>query len=111
MSPAEGLVIRTIHSLSFGSIPDQLGLWLIGIWEIILGFCFLSGFCRRAVLILFFIHMAGTFLPMFFFPEVTFTHFPYSFTIVGQYIFKNIALIVMGWILWENSFRPNPVVK
>ncbi|MBX2842886.1 MAG: hypothetical protein KTR26_14040 [Flammeovirgaceae bacterium] len=37
--------------------------------------------------------------PMFFFPEVIFTNIHFGFTLVGQYIVKNIIIISGGSVL------------
>lgn len=39
------------------------------------------------------LHMIFTFMPLFFFPEVSFSHAPYGFTVVGQYIVKNLVFL------------------
>jgi hypothetical protein len=37
--------------------------------------------------------MAGTFMPVFLFPGEVFNIFPYSLTLEGQYIIKNLVVI------------------
>ena len=48
---------------------------------------------RRAILILLFLHMIGTFTPLFLFPSDVFAHFPYALTLEGHYIVKNLVII------------------
>ena len=43
--------------------------------------------------------MAGTFTPLFLFPDECFTHVPYAPTLEGQYIIKNIVLISAGIVI------------
>lgn len=93
-SPAESLAIDTIHLITFGLIPDQVNLFLLATWEVCVGLIFLSGYFVRVGASIAIVHMIFTFLPLFAFPEVTFTHAPFGFTIVGQYIVKN--LVFMG---------------
>ena len=48
--------------------------------------------------------MISTFMPLFFFPEVSFSHAPYGFTVVGQYIVKNLVfLAALNIILKEEK--------
>lgn len=93
LSPAENLAKDTIRVLTFGQIPDNVNLLLLAIWEVGIGVIFFSGrftkFGAQAAVL----HMIFTFMPLFFFPEVSFSHAPYGFTIVGQYIVKNLVFL------------------
>ncbi len=50
-------------------------------------------FFLRLTLLLLFVQMPGTMLPLVFFPSETFAAFPYSPTLEGQYIIKNPVLV------------------
>ena len=50
-------------------------------------------------ILLLFVQMPGTLLPMVFFPQETFTIFPIAPTLEGQYIIKNFVLIGAGLII------------
>jgi hypothetical protein len=43
--------------------------------------------------------MFCTFIPLFFFGEISFTSAPYAFTLVGQYIMKNLIIICAALVL------------
>ena len=47
----------------------------------------------RISILLLFIQMPGTFLPLILLPEVCFTSFPFGLTLEGQYIVKNLIII------------------
>jgi lysylphosphatidylglycerol synthetase-like protein (DUF2156 family) len=47
----------------------------------------------KSTLILLFLQLLGTFLPLLFFPSETWKHFPYASTLEGQYIIKNLVLV------------------
>jgi uncharacterized membrane protein YkgB len=53
--------------------------------------------------------MIFTFLPLFFFPDVSFTqeHAPYGFTIVGQYIVKNLVFLAALIIILKEEQKLN----
>jgi uncharacterized membrane protein YphA (DoxX/SURF4 family) len=95
LSPAENLAKDTIRIITFGFIPDIVNLMLLAIWEVGIGVFFLSGYFTRFGAKAAIVHMIFTFLPLFFFPDVSFTqeHAPYGFTIVGQYIVKNLVFL------------------
>jgi uncharacterized membrane protein YphA (DoxX/SURF4 family) len=102
-SPAEQLAINTITKLTFHLIPDHTGLVLLAIWEVGLGILLISGRNTRTALMLMFIHLACTFTPLFLFPDESFKYLPYGFTLVGQYIMKNIIIVSAGWVLWKKE--------
>ena len=101
-SPAEDLAINTIHRLTAGLIPAHTSIILLAVWETVLGVLLLLGFQTRKVLLFLLLHMVCTFTPLLFFPELSFKFVPYGFTLVGQYIMKNIIIISAAWTLWQN---------
>ena len=102
-SPAESLVMKTVDMLSFHQMSGKIGLTLIAVWEVTLGFCFMINQCKKPVLILYFIHILGTFTPLFILPDISFQYPPVGFTLVGQYIVKNLVFVVGGWMLWKKN--------
>jgi uncharacterized membrane protein YphA (DoxX/SURF4 family) len=102
-SPAEDLAINTINKLTFGLIPQSLSIVLLAIWECALGVLLVTGKWLRTALILLFVHMACTFTPLLFFPSVSFKYAPYGFTLVGQYIMKNIIIICAALVIWPQK--------
>ncbi|MDQ3606412.1 MAG: DoxX family protein [Gemmatimonadota bacterium] len=88
LSPAEGLVRATMPF-----VPGELFVPLLGIWEVLIGLGFLTGRFLRATILLLFLQMPGTFLPVLLLPDQVFTSFPFGLTLEGQYIFKNLVLI------------------
>lgn len=103
LSPAETLAKDTIRVITFGLIPDELNLLLLSIWEVGIGVIFLSGYFIRLGASAAIVHMIFTFLPLFFFPDVSFSHAPYGFTIVGQYIVKNLVFLAALCIILKEE--------
>lgn len=99
LSPAEDLAINTINWMFNGLISSEISIKLLALWEVLVGIGFILGVYTRYITILFLIHMVLTFLPLFIFPELSFTKAPYAFTIVGQYIVKNIVFILVGILI------------
>lgn len=88
LSPAEDLVKRTVYWFS----PDVF-FPILGVWEVLIGVGLLVRPLIRAALLLLFLQMPGTLLPLVLLPEVCFTTFPYGLTLEGQYIIKNLVLV------------------
>jgi hypothetical protein len=86
LSPAAELVVNT---MSWLPIPGFIHL--LGVWEMAIGICFLSTPLLHVALLLLFLHMLGTFLPIVLLPEEVFRTFPFGLTLEGQYIVKNLV--------------------
>jgi uncharacterized membrane protein YphA (DoxX/SURF4 family) len=111
-SPAADLAARTIEQLTFGVVHPEVGLALLAVWESLIGIGLLTGRFLRLTLLLLFLQMPGTMLPLVFFPMETFVAFPYSPTLEGQYIIKNLVLvgaaIVIGATVRGGQLRAEP---
>ncbi|HET7090325.1 MAG TPA: DoxX family membrane protein [Anaerolineae bacterium] len=99
LSPAQDLATRTIDILTFGLIPAHLSMLVLATWECLIGLGLIFGVFLRATLLLLFLQMLGTILPIFFFPQEVFTRIPYAPTLEGQYIIKNVVLIGAGIVI------------
>ncbi|REE83314.1 hypothetical protein BX611_0603 [Lutibacter oceani] len=93
LSPAEDLAERTINNLTFGLLSGKFALISLAIMETIIGVAFIFQIKKKVVIQLALFHMICTFLPFIFFPELTFNTSLTSFSIVGQYIVKNVIII------------------
>jgi len=96
VSPAEALASQTILKLSFNHVGPSLSMPILATWECLIGLGLLSRVAMRVTLLLLFVQMLGTLLPLFFFPHQTFTSVPFVPTLEGQYIIKNFVLISAG---------------
>ena len=104
LSPAEQLAQLTIHKLTFGLIPDNISILLLAIWEVAVGILFFSGYFLRFATWAAIVHMVCTFTVLFLFPELSFSEAPYAWTLVGQYVVKNLVfLVVMGILLRDTK--------
>lgn len=108
-SPAEDLAINTIQKLTFGLLSSEFMILALATWECMLGIILVSGKFLKPVLVLLLVHMICTFTPLVFFPSVSFKIAPYGFTLVGQYIMKNIIIISAAVVLWTSEKLPSKV--
>lgn len=111
-SPAADLAARTIERITFGIVTPEIGLPLLAAWESLIGIGLLLGRFLRLTLLLLFVQMPGTMLPLVLFPSETFTAFPHAPTMEGQYIIKNLVLIaaaiVVGATVRGGELRAEP---
>ena len=89
LSPAQELVENTVYWFE----NPKTFVPILGIWEVVIGITMIIKPLIRISIILLFIQMPGTFLPLVLFPEVCFTNFPFGLTLEGQYIVKNLIII------------------
>lgn len=94
MSPAEDLVKHTVYWF-----PPDIFLPILGFWEIAIGVGLLFRPLLRVAILLLFLQMPGTMLPLILLPDVCFTQFPFGLTLEGQYIIKNLILISAGLVI------------
>jgi uncharacterized membrane protein YkgB len=98
LSPAEELVRNTIYFFD----PDFF-LPILALWEVLIGIGFLTGFVtnklQRLTILLLFLQLPGTALPLVLLPEVCWTSFPFVLTLEGQYIIKNLVIIGSALVL------------
>ena len=107
LSPAEDLAKNTINLLSFQLIPPNISIVLLALQETLLGVMFITNCCRKIAVWAAILHMVGTFTPLFFFPEASFTINVLSFTLLGQYIVKNLIILGALWVLYQYDSTRN----
>lgn len=88
ISEANELATRTVYWIR----PD-IFIPILAIWEMLIGICLLVRPWARAAILLLFLQMPGTFLPLILLPETCWIHAPWAPTLEGQYIIKNLVLI------------------
>ncbi len=105
ISPADDLVKNTVYWLD----PDWF-IPFLGVWEVAIGVGLLIRPLNRLAILLLFLQMPGTMLPLVLLPDVCFTHILWAPTLEGQYIIKNLVLIsaaiVVGGMVRHHSDEP-----
>jgi uncharacterized membrane protein YkgB len=103
VSPAEDLAKATIDRLTFGILSPEISLILLAIGETAIGLLLISHLYVKFALKLALIHIILTFLPFLFFPDLVFTQAPFSLTLLGQYIIKNVIILGVLVVLLKES--------
>lgn len=98
-SPAESLATQTIQVMTGGLVEPRISLLVLAVWESAIGLGLMTGKALRLTLLLLFLQMPGTVMPMLLFPELTFQAVPFVLTIEGQYIVKNLVLVSAGLVI------------
>jgi len=94
MSPAQELVESTVYW-----VDPKLFVPFLGWWEVLIGVCLIVRPLIRLGILLLFLQMPGTVLPLVLLPEVCFTQVPFGLTLEGQYIVKNLVLISAALVI------------
>ena len=104
LSPAQQLVKDTVYWMPF--LSAETWTYIIGVWEVLIAICFLFKRTTLIAMILLFLQMSGTFLPLVILPEVTFQNSnPLLPTLEGQYIIKNIIIITAALMIGRSYLK------
>ena len=104
LSPAQQLVKDTVYWMPF--LSAESWTHVIGIWEVLIAICFLFKRTTLIAMILLFLQMSGTFLPLLILPEITFQNSnPFLPTLEGQYIIKNIIIITAALMIGRSYLK------
>ena len=108
LSPAQQFVQDTVYWMPLLSAENWT--YVIGLWEILIALCFLFKKTTFLAMILLFIQMSGTFLPLIILPDVTFQGSnPLIPTLEGQYIIKNIIIITAALVIGRAYLNVKPL--
>ena len=101
-SPAEELAKNTIDILTFHIIPSNSSIILLATWETLVGLFLILNIWRRTTVVIAIIHIIFTFSPIFILTEQVFSNTPFQLSLVGQYILKNLIIIVCLLLLYKS---------
>jgi uncharacterized membrane protein YkgB len=96
MSPAEGLVMRTLDVLSFGLVSGRNAVILTAVAECFIGLTLITRVLLRAGLVVLAASLVGIMSPLVLFFGDLFRGGP---TIEGQYVLKDIVLAAAGLVV------------
>lgn len=108
-SPAEDLVVSTMSLLTFGLVPDGLGLVMVATLECFIGLCLLSGRGMRLAIWLLAVQLVGILSPLLLLSDRLFAGL--APTLEAQYVLKDIILVTAGLVIAATSFRGGRIVR
>lgn len=91
-SPAEQLAKKTLDALTIGLLPTSWAYLSLAIWETVIGILLLINYKPNLTGVFGICHVIGTFTPLFLFPQLSYQE-SFSFSLIGQYIIKNIIIL------------------
>jgi len=109
VSPAEDLVVSTMSLLTFGLVPDGLGLIIVATLECFIGLCLLSGRGMRVAIWLLALQLVGVLSPLVLLTDRLFTGL--APTLEAQYVLKDIILVTAGLVIAATSFRGGRIIR
>jgi uncharacterized membrane protein YkgB len=102
-SPAEQLASDTICIITFDALSGSSACFFLAVIETMIGAALIINFKPKAVILFTIWHMCCTFLPLILLPQYAFNQDPFSFSIVGQYIVKNLVILSALMVLYKNT--------
>lgn len=93
ISPAEDVAGETISLLTFHLIPNNVSVFILAVWETVLGVFLILNLRYRIVILLAITHIIFTFTPLFLMSESCFNRHFYALSLLGQYILKNLIIL------------------
>ncbi len=102
-SPAEALGINTVSILCFEILSTKTCIISLALLELAIGLSLITGKYLKWGVIIGIAHLIMTFTPLVLFPEQVFAGSALTPSLLGQYIYKNIALISALWVLYPSS--------
>lgn len=105
LSPADVLAKQTISLLTFNLIPENVGILLLAVMEVAIGLGLILNIQLQKIILAALVHLVLTFIPVVFFPEISFSKAPFSLTLVGQYIIKNIVIISSLLLIYQRPYN------
>jgi len=109
LSPAESLATQTLDILTFGLVPERIGLVMVAGLESTIGLLLLSGRWLRVALALLAIELVGILSPMVLLPTEMFAG-PFSPTLAGQYVLKDVIVAAAGLVVAARALGARMVV-
>ena len=107
-SPVEGLVIRTVETLSFGLVQGHLALGMVAALELFIGVTLIVGRLVPLGLVALLGASAGFFAPLVLFPGDMFGN---GITLEAQYIVKDIVLVAAAFVIGAASLGARLTAK
>jgi len=100
-SPAESLV-HNLQNATIPHIPFNFFYVAFSYFEVILGILFLFPKLTKIACLLLLFHLFTTVLPLIALPHTTWSNY-LTPTLIGQYIIKNVAILVVAWGIYAHE--------
>jgi putative oxidoreductase len=109
LSPAAGLAGETFAELTFGLIPERVGVYVVAALETAIGLSLLTGRLLRLGLALLGVALVGILSPLVLLPEALFRGALWAPTLAGQYVLKDVVLLAAALAVAAGTFARRPL--
>ena len=109
LSPAEGLATQTMERLTFGLMPEGIGLIVVATMEPLIGLSLVTGWYLRLGLALLAVTMLGILSPLVLFTDDLFSGPNRAPTLAAVYIIKDIVLLAAALVVSVRALRKHPI--
>jgi hypothetical protein len=108
-SPAEQLAVDAATKMTLGLVPETGLLLSLAALETAIGIGLIVGRrLLRPALVVFFLHMGGVFSTLFLLPDAMWQPHSFAPTMEGQYVIKNVVLVVVCLVVAANEWGRGP---
>jgi putative oxidoreductase len=113
VSPAAMLATDATHVLFLGLIPASVAIYIVATMECFIGICFLigSGRLMRVAIWVLAAQFVGILSPLLIEPGTLFSGPHHAPTLEGQYVLKDIILVMAGAVIAAGTFRGGKLVR
>lgn len=109
LSPAEPLAAQTLDVLTFGLVPERIGLVMVAGLESTIGLLLLSGRWMRLALGLLAVELIGILSPIVLLPGEMFRGL-LAPTLAGQYVIKDVVVVAAGLVVGARTLGARMVL-
>ena len=102
-----GSPVAVLIQETYSFMPIHVFMFVLGVWEIVIGIGIMLKRALRCVLILLCVHLLGTFTAIWFNPGIFFVQgVPLSLTVDGEFVMKNLVLITAALVIAGYEVKP-----
>ena len=91
---------------TYSFLPIHVFIFVLGVWETLIGIGIILRRALRCVLILLCIHLVGTFFALGLNPQHFFLGVPFCLTADGEFVVKNLVLISAALVIAGYEVKP-----
>lgn len=104
LSPAAGLAGETFARLTFGLVPENVGVLIVAAMETTIGLSLVTRRLLRFGLALLAVTMVGILSPLVLLPGELFRGVLWAPTLTGPYVLKDIVLVTAALVVASSAF-------
>ena len=102
-----GSPIASLIQQTYSFLPVSTFVFILGVWEVVVGIGMILKRALRSVLLLLGIHLVGTFTAILLNPHMFFVRgIPFCLTVDGEFVMKNVVLMTAALVIAGYEVKP-----